>query len=131
MLTNIGSRFRALPRFQNGVMLLEGLISLLIFSLGVLAIIGLQASTMKATTQAKTRIDASLIANQRIASIWVDMANKDTYEEEDTEVAELPNGTRTTEVVGDEVKVTVSWTMPGDSVSNTFVTIARVNTNPL
>jgi type IV pilus assembly protein PilV len=112
-------------------MLLEGLISLLIFSLGVLAIIGLQASTMKATTQAKTRIDASLIANQRVASIWVDMANKDTYKEKDTEIAELPNGTRTTEVVGDEVTVTVSWKMPGDSVNNTFVTVARVNTNPL
>lgn len=111
-------------------MLLEGLIAIAIFSIGVLAIVGLQASSMKATTQAKTRVDASLIANQRIANIWVDMSNISTYAEVDTPIAELPDGKRTTAIVGDQVTVTVNWTMPGDSTTHSFVTIARVNSNP-
>lgn len=115
---------------QKGVMLLEGLIAVVIFSFGVIALLGLQASTMKATTQAKTRIDASHLANQRIANIWIDRANIATYAEANTNVAELPSGTRTTLINGDQVTVTINWQMPGDTTAHTFSTIARVNGNP-
>jgi len=113
------------------MLLLEGLIAILIFSLGVLAIVGLQASSMKAVSQAKSRVDASLIAHQRVSSVWLDMANIANYAEVDTAVADLPSGKRTTAVVGDRVTVTVTWQMPGDSTTHSFVTVARINTNPL
>jgi type IV pilus assembly protein PilV len=55
---------------QSGVMLLEALISVLIFSLGILAIVGLQATSIKNAGDAKYRTDASLLANQLIAEMW-------------------------------------------------------------
>lgn len=116
-------------RFQSGAVLLEGLISILIFSIGILALVGLQAASMKNTTQSKLRIDASLVANQRLGEIWVDIPNMASYTEDDTDVASLPNGKRTTVVNGDQVTVTVTWQMPGSAETQTFVTNARINTN--
>ena len=52
-------------------MLLEALISILIFSLGILAIVGLQAASIKSAGDAKYRSDASLLANQLIGEMWV------------------------------------------------------------
>ena len=116
-------------QWQSGAILLEGLISILIFSIGILAMVGLQAASMKNTTQSKMRIDASLVANQRLGQIWVDIANIANYAEEHTEVASLPGGQRTTVVNGDQVTVTITWQMPGSSETQSFVTIARINTN--
>ncbi len=56
---------------QSGVMLLEALIAILIFSLGVLGIVGMQASTIKGSRDAKYRADAGLLANELIGEMWV------------------------------------------------------------
>jgi len=58
-------------RAQSGVMLLEVLIALLIFSLGVLGLVGLQASAVKQSGQAKYRADATLLANELIGQMWL------------------------------------------------------------
>lgn len=62
-----------LPRAgqQSGSMLLEGLIALLIFSMGILAIVGMQTSAVKASSDAKYRSDACLLANELIGKMWV------------------------------------------------------------
>jgi type IV pilus assembly protein PilV len=52
-------------------MLLEVLIALLIFSLGVLGLVGLQANAVKQSGQAKYRTDATLLANELIGQMWV------------------------------------------------------------
>jgi len=51
-------------------MLLEALISILIFSIGILAIIGLQVSSIKLANDSKYRADASLLANQLVGAMW-------------------------------------------------------------
>lgn len=116
-------------RSERGSVLLEGLIAILIFSFGILGIIGLQASSIKATSLAKERIDASLVANQRIANMWLDRTNLAAYVENNTVITELPNGTRSTAVVGDQVTVTISWQLPGDSTANSYTSIAKINGN--
>lgn len=55
---------------QAGSMLLEALIAILIFSMGILAIVGMQASAVKASGDAKFRSDASMVANQLIGQMW-------------------------------------------------------------
>jgi type IV pilus assembly protein PilV len=57
-------------RKQQGSMLLEALISILIFSIGILAIVGLQASSVKMSSDAKYRADASLLASQYVNTLW-------------------------------------------------------------
>ena len=59
---------------QQGSMLLEALIAIVIFSIGILAIVGLQANSIRISSDAKFRADASLLANQYLSSMWVDMA---------------------------------------------------------
>lgn len=63
------------PRKQQGSMLLEALISILIFSMGILAVIGLQAQSIKMSSDAKYRSDASMLANQYVALMWTDVAS--------------------------------------------------------
>lgn len=58
-------------RPQSGVMLLEVLIALLIFSLGVLGLVGLQANAVKQSGQSKYRTDATLLANELIGQMWL------------------------------------------------------------
>lgn len=55
---------------QRGVMLLEALIGLMIFSIGILAMIGMQAASYSAAADAKHRADAAAFANDIIAEIW-------------------------------------------------------------
>ena len=52
-------------------MLLEALIAILIFSMGILAIVGMQAAAVQASSDAKYRSDASMVANQLIGQMWV------------------------------------------------------------
>lgn len=54
---------------QRGVMLLEVLIALLIFALGVLGLVGLQASAAKQSGQTKYRADATLLANDLLGQM--------------------------------------------------------------
>jgi type IV pilus assembly protein PilV len=58
------------PNKQAGSMLLEGLISILLFSIGILAIVGLQAASIKMVGDAKYRSDASLLTDQLIGQMW-------------------------------------------------------------
>lgn len=56
---------------QRGVMLIEALIAILIFSIGILGIIGLQASAVKQSTDARYRTEAAQLADQLISQMWV------------------------------------------------------------
>lgn len=51
-------------------MILEALIAILIFSLGILAIVALQAVSIKQAADAKYRTDASLLADELLAQMW-------------------------------------------------------------
>lgn len=57
---------------QQGVMLIEALIGLAIFSIGILALIGLQAAAIANSTEAKYRSDAAYLAQKIVSMIWVD-----------------------------------------------------------
>lgn len=57
---------------QRGSALLEALFAILIFSIGLLALVALQAVSIKNSIDAKYRSDASYVANQIIAQMWID-----------------------------------------------------------
>jgi type IV pilus assembly protein PilV len=64
---------------QTGVMLIEALIAILIFSIGILAVVGMQGTAIKNVTQSKSRSDAAMLANQLIAQMWADKGNIGLY----------------------------------------------------
>ncbi len=125
---------------QTGVVLLETLIAILIFSIGILALVGLQAVMISNTSDAKYRSEASYIAQQRIGEIWANPANLAAMGEGDpsdpgnspgTDISKLlPDGKRyTVQISPGEFLVMVTWQPPGDPgnvVVHQYMTVARV-----
>ena len=56
---------------QAGSMLLESFIAILIFSMGILAIVGMQASAIKNSTDSRYRSEAAQLANELLGQMWV------------------------------------------------------------
>jgi type IV pilus assembly protein PilV len=115
---------------QQGIVLLESLIAILIFSLGILALAGLQTAMIKNTSDAKYRAEAAFVAQQQLGLMWVDPANLNLYQAKGIQDISdlLPNGTRevTLPVIGNgEVKIEVKWQLPGQAAHN-YTTYARI-----
>lgn len=138
----ISQRRAAAGRRGRGFMLIEALVALLIFSFGVLGIIGLQASMTKAQTQSKFRADASLLAQQAIGAMWSDSSNLASYasascagyarcNQWQTRVAAaLPGGTAAVDLSATpEVAITITWTPPNEQ-THTYTTLTAVAVNP-
>jgi type IV pilus assembly protein PilV len=119
---------------QKGAVLLEALIAIAIFAMGILALVGLQATMLQNTTDAKYRADASYIAQQQIGRMWADPDNAASYLVSDTSLLPpvLPSGKLTiTQPVAGQFRVVVGWTAPDETpaVSATtapcFMTVAH------
>jgi type IV pilus assembly protein PilV len=61
-----------LRRLQSGAYLLEALIGILVFSFGILGIVGLQAQAIRVTNDAEFRAEAIYLANSLISQMWTD-----------------------------------------------------------
>jgi type IV pilus assembly protein PilV len=71
-LTRRSAASRSGPVRSRGSVLIEALISILVFSVGVLAIVRVQAVAITSTQDAKLRADASFVASQIISRMWAD-----------------------------------------------------------
>jgi type IV pilus assembly protein PilV len=132
------------PHSQSGVMLLEVLIGMLLFLVGIVGIVSLQAASAKHTIDAKYRTEAAYLANAIIGRMWADTPNLASYEtpaatacpdpaatERDKWICEvgtiLPNATGanapTIAINGATVTITVQWQKDlTDPVHNHVVT---------
>jgi type IV pilus assembly protein PilV len=57
---------------EEGVMLIEALIAILIFSIGILAVVGMQSVAIKNVTESKHRSEAAFLAGELMAQMWID-----------------------------------------------------------
>ena len=128
---------------QQGMVLIEALVGILIFSIGILAMLGMQAVGVQTTVDAKYRSDAAFLANQVVSQMWVDQANLASYDTtggayapRDSWVTQVQNSlpkasganAPTITVAGRQVTVTVRWQKPGDPTVSKQIVIAQVNT---
>lgn len=143
---------------QQGSVLLEALIAVLIFSMGIIALMGLQAVSIKNSVDAKYRADAAYLANQIIGQMWVDRSNLDAYAHYPAgancaptgaasalanvtnwltqTTAALPGATGTKQQISvttplantRQVTVTVCWQGPQEAAPHNFVATAQINT---
>lgn len=129
-------RAAAAPGAQRGVMLLEALVAILIFTIGIVAVMGMQVASINEVTQAKYRTDAAYLANQIIGRMWIDQPNLANYASagyvgrtawNNTVAATLPQGVGVINVNGRQVTVTINWRMPSDIVTRRFVSVANIN----
>lgn len=118
---------------QSGSALLESLIAVLIFSVGIISAMALQSKMIKNATNANLRTSASAIANERIGLIWVNQANIASFAESATDISALqpymlPNGTRTVTITsGNNVTVRITWRAPGETNTSSYVVSTVIN----
>jgi type IV pilus assembly protein PilV len=134
--TQLNQRLAARVR---GFMLIEVLVSILIFSIGVLALVGLQAKMTKAQSASKFRADAAYLSNELIGVMWSDVTNLGSYngtgcagyarcKDWQTKVSQnLPGGTGTVSSTASTgaVTITITWTQ-GSEDTHTFTTTSFV-----
>ena len=77
-MTRAGRRLPA-QGSERGVMLIEALVAILIFSIGILAVVGMQAVAIKDVSGAKYRSEAAFLAQELLAQMWTDNGNINTY----------------------------------------------------
>jgi type IV pilus assembly protein PilV len=141
-------------RRQGGVALLEALIGILIFSIGILAVVGMQATAIKTVSDSKYRSEAAFLANQLLTQMWTDAGNVSSYAYAGTGTpparltnwvndvsSRLPGTTNALPVVavsaatanGATVQITVFWQLPEEASQNlparNYTLIASVYTN--
>ncbi len=130
---------------QRGATLLEALIGILIFSVGILALVGMQAVAIRHMSDAKHRSDAAFYANEIIGKMWVNRANLGAYayagsgappavidDWVDSVRSGMPGVTAavnlpTIAVAGTTVTVTVYWQLPGSSDRHNHVIMAYID----
>lgn len=137
---------QAPAKLIRGIALIEALVGILIFTVGILGLVGLQASMMQAQGSAKYRADASALAGELIGMMWSDSANAananlvnyaSTADSTCTHTpcaqwiakvaASLPKGIAV--IVPDastgQATVTISWTLPTDGL-HTYATSTAI-----
>ncbi len=138
---------------QHGMIMVEVLVAILIFSIGIVGMINMQAATVKDVSQAGYRAEASYLASQMIGTMWADRGNLGAYALNaassacatgtnsstnpavaswlQNDVARLPNATtlRHQIAVGTNnvVTVKVCWQAPTDTGPHNFTATAQIN----
>ena len=135
---------------QNGSYLLEALIAILIFSFGILGLIGLLGSSLRITNDARYRSEAANLASAMIADMWtMTAAQMDTqFGPSGTKLADwqakaaslLPSADANPPTVdltqpglspqSRTVVVTVFWKLPGESELHKQLMTAQIGKNP-
>jgi type IV pilus assembly protein PilV len=114
------------PKFlqqETGMALLEVLVSLLLFSFGILGLIGLQARAISLSTDAGDRNRAALLANEIASTMWLSKSvtlDTSTGSVWQTRVADptkdgLPNGAVTVIAVAgttNSADIRLTWKAP-------------------
>jgi type IV pilus assembly protein PilV len=132
---------------QAGVMLIEALVGILIFSIGILALIGMQATAIRNTTDARYRSEAAFLATEVIGRMWIDITNLAKFDKDyasafaarddwETKVSatlpgvDLAGTTRPTielDTTTNEVTVTILWQQPGETVTRRLQMVNRIH----
>ncbi len=133
---------------QTGFVMIEALVSILIFSIGILALIGTLAMTTNQVSDAKYRTDASMLANQLIGQMWAGNRTQATLQANFSSPTgplytawaagvrnTLPSAPMPTVAVSavtatstpsSYVTITIKWQSPKDKSAHTYTAVAQV-----
>jgi type IV pilus assembly protein PilV len=119
---------------ERGFTLIEVLVSLLVFSVGILGMAGFQALSTRNSVEASERTRAALMANELVAAMWqahstvLDDDAIDAWGERlaNSEVSGLLDGKGAITELNDDtqgVLITITWTsVVRDQATSTYIT---------
>lgn len=130
-------------RAQSGVVLLEVMVAILIFSIGILGLVGMHASSVKNQTESQFRIEAAIWADTLISEMRVaDPATRATsfatdgtaYNAWKTRLTATSTGLPissstppTVTINNNQVEITIYWRALSDTGTHKFVSIAQLD----
>jgi len=144
------NRARSLRLRHRGSALLEALVAILIFSFGVLGLIGVLAASVRATNDARYRAEAANLANALIGDMWATAAAQldpqfgtggaKLAAWQNLVARELPSASGANAPLVDlaqpglstqsrSVVVTVFWQLPGESVRHQVLITSQIGKN--
>ncbi len=113
--------------------MLEALISVVIFAMGLIALVGMAAQAINQVSQSKYRNDASYLASELVGEMWISASTPSAFDTDDWEdrVKDvLPGGEATVTVTGTKVDIVITWVNKEDpSVKHQYVTSTQVAKN--
>lgn len=133
------------PAYQSGGSLLEGLLAIVLFSVGLMSLLMLLSASLIETGNARYRSEASLLTSDLIAQMWTgersltELRARFTNPESDdyqnwlaTVHSRLPGSIGTTNLptisIDDQrqVKILIRWQAPGDGKTHQLLTLATI-----
>ncbi len=126
---------------QRGSILLDGMIAILIFSIGILGMIAMQSASIAFSSNARYRTDAAAFADQILSQMWASAKNPALLPSFATGGAafntwaaqveqNLPGATANPPVVtfnGTQVTVVVNWQLPSEgSTVHNYVSVSQI-----
>jgi type IV pilus assembly protein PilV len=121
-------------RRQRGSMLIEALISMLVFSIGIVSIVHMHSASVTLAGDAKLRSDAALLSEQIVNIMWADKrSNLPSYAHRSAgslchfNGVAAPNAAVTAWLGSAAAAGTVAGTLPGTSASSTQIVIGADN----
>ena len=131
--SHISSQTRnSLRARSRGISMIEVLVVLVLFSFGLIGMVGLQARAVQTSVGAEDSNRAALLANEIASTMWgsnsVNLSTA-TLASWNTMVADatgrgLPNGTGTVAVAGNVATITIGWRAPHEpsTAAHSYVT---------
>lgn len=141
MIFNRGrSISRSSIREVKGIVLIDALIAIVIFSIGILGMVALQSNAVSLSSDAQYRTEAAMLADKVIGEMWVsDPASLATnfagaagsggtkYVAWNALVDDLPNGVGGITVgAAGTVTITVEWQQPSDPETHTYTSVTQI-----
>lgn len=103
-------------RVHRGVALIEVMVAVLILSLGILGLVGLQASAIGMSGEADDRSRAAMLADEAISAMWarrsVSLSEDELTAWEEVVQAQLPNAEGAVQAVAgrtDAADISITW----------------------
>jgi type IV pilus assembly protein PilV len=118
---------KSIKKRQAGISLIEVLVVIVLFSFGLLGLVGLQARALQTSVGAEDSNRAALLANELVSTMWgantvnLNAAAVTAWNTRvaDAAVAGLPNGVGTVVVSGNVARITVTWRAPHEPAAQT------------
>jgi len=127
-----------MARSERGTTLIEVMVAIVIFSMGILGLLGVQARAFTTFTDSQNRMQAALLADRLLNQAWVDRANLGAYAYGGGAAPavlrswlaavgqQLPSGAAVVTVAGGTVQVTLTWQPPTRNITHQYVAQATV-----
>lgn len=128
---------------QEGSIILESMIALLIFFIGILGLVSLHGNAVREVSEAKYRAEAAFLANQVAAEMWANAPNLAAYAYNGSGAPPsqlsnwialvdnvLPGAAANRPVItvtGAVVKIVVKWSPPGESMVHAHSLVTTVS----